>query len=169
MSGPSLRTLLNVARVWQLDFAEIRVLLGLPTTTELQVWSDAARADQALIVEADILLRISAVLGIYRTFRQLEGSEDEGLKWLRSINREIPFSGRAPLELMLAGCEPGLMDVRGYLFAKEHGGGSAPNEVTATSSLIPTPIYLDLISPRVGDLLCRKTGHSISASSALHE
>ncbi len=129
VSGPGLRTLLNVARVWELDVSEIRVLLGLPTAADFQVWSDAARADQPLILEADVLLRISAVLGIYRSLRLLEGTDDEGLKWLRSVNREIPFSGKAPLELMLAGFEPGLMDVRGYLLAKEHGGGSAPNEV----------------------------------------
>ncbi|MEZ2410299.1 hypothetical protein AB6806_26220 [Bosea sp. RCC_152_1] len=33
------------------------------------------------------------------------------------------------MELMLSGFEPGLMDVRGYLLAKEYGGGTAPNEV----------------------------------------
>lgn len=129
MSGSGLRTLLNVARVWELDVSEIRVLLGLPTATGFQVWSDAARADQALIVEADVLLRISAVLGIYRSLRMLEGTDAEGLNWLRSINREIPLSGRAPLELMLTGFEPGLMDVRGYWLAKEQGGGTAPNEI----------------------------------------
>lgn len=129
VSGPGLRTLLNVAHVWELDFAEIRMLLGLPTAAEFQVWYDAARANQPLVLESEVLMRISAVLGIYRSLHLLEGTDDEGLKWLRSVNREIPFSGKAPLELMLAGFEPGLMDVRGYLLAKEHGGGSAPNEV----------------------------------------
>lgn len=79
VSGPGLRTLLNVARVWELDVSEIRVLLGLPTAAEFLVWSDAARTDQPLILEADVLLRISAVLGIYSSLRRLEGPEDEGL------------------------------------------------------------------------------------------
>lgn len=90
---------------------------------------DAARANQPLTLETDVLLRISAVLGIYKSLRLLEGADDEGLKWLRSVNREIPFDGRAPIELMLSGFEPGLMDVRGYLLAREHGNGSAPNEM----------------------------------------
>lgn len=37
LSGPGLRTLLNVARVWELDFAEIRMLMGVPTAAEYQV------------------------------------------------------------------------------------------------------------------------------------
>lgn len=129
VSGPGLRTLLNVARAWELDVAEIRMLLGLPSAAEFQVWSDAACASQPLILETDVLLRISAVLGIYKSLRLLEGTDDEGFKWLRSVNREIPFSGKAPMELMLSGFEPGLMDVRGFLLAKERGGGTAPNEV----------------------------------------
>lgn len=128
VSGPGLRTFLNVMRVWELDFAEVRALLGLPTSGEFQAWCDAARANEPLTLDTDVLLRISAVLGIYKSLRLLHGTDDESLKWLRGVNRERPFDGKAPMELMLSGFEPGLMDVRGYLLAKEQGSGTAPNE-----------------------------------------
>lgn len=128
VSGAVLRTFLNIARVWKLDFGEVRGLLGMPAAAECQAWQDAARAEEPLTLETDVLLRISAVLGIYQSLRPLYGADDQGMKWLRGIHRGKPFNGKAPMELMLSGFEPGLMDVRGYLLAKEHGVGAAPNE-----------------------------------------
>lgn len=129
VSGAVLRTFLNIARVWKLDFGEVRGLLGMPAAAEFQTWQDAARAEQPLTLETDVLLRISAVLGIYRSLRLLYGSEEQGLEWLRGVQRGRPFNGRAPLDIMLSGFEPGLMDVRGYLLALEHGAAPGPNEV----------------------------------------
>lgn len=128
LSGAVMRTFLNIARVWELDFVEVRKILGMPAAAEFQAWCDAARAEGPLTLETDVLLRISAVLGIYKSLRVLYGSERDGLNWLRGINRGRLFSGKAPIDLMLAGFEPGLMDVRGYLLAKEHGAGEPPNE-----------------------------------------
>jgi hypothetical protein len=128
VSGAAMRTFLNIARVWELDFAAVRTLLGVPAATEFQIWYDAARAEEPLTLETDVLLRISAVLGIYQSLRVLYGSERDGLNWLRGVKRGGPFSGKAPIELMLSGFDPGLMDVRRYLLAKEHGAGEAPNE-----------------------------------------
>lgn len=129
VSGAALRTFLNIARVWELDFAAVRMLLGMPAAAEFQVWYDAARAEEPLTLETDVLLRISAVLGIYQSLRVLYGSERDGLVWLRDCNRGISFCGKSPIEVMLSGFDPGLMDVRGYLLAKEHGGGEPPNEI----------------------------------------
>ena len=129
VSGAAMRTFLNIARVWELDFAAVRTLLGMPAAVQFQAWYDAARAEEPLTLETDVLMRISAVLGIYQSLRVLYGSERDGLAWLRDANRGNPFNGRAPIELMLSGFDPGLMDVRRYLLAKEHGAGEAPNEV----------------------------------------
>lgn len=128
VSGPVFRTFLNIVRVWELDLAEARMLLGTPAATECQAWQDAARAEEPLTLEADVLLRISAVIGIYQSLRLLYGADDQGVGWLRGINRGKPFNGKAPMELMLSGFAPGLMDVRGYLLAQQHGAGEAPNE-----------------------------------------
>lgn len=128
VSGAAMRTFLNIVRVWELDFAAVRTLLGTPAAAQFQAWYDAAGAGEPLTLETDVLLRISAVLGIYKSLRVLYGSERDGLNWLRGDNRGSLFNGKAPIELMLSGFEPGLMDVRGYLLAQEHGAGTAPNE-----------------------------------------
>ncbi|WP_199084334.1 hypothetical protein [Bosea sp. ASV33] len=127
VSGPGLRTLLIVARVAR--YCRDPNASGYAHIGGISDLSDAARADEPLTLETDVLLRISAVLGIYRSLPLLEGTDGEGLKWLRGINRYNAFNGKAPMELMLSGFEPELMDVRGYLLAKEYGGGTAPNEV----------------------------------------
>lgn len=129
VSGPAMRTFLNIARSWELDFAAVRVLLGMPAAAEFQAWYDAARAEEPLTLETGVLLRISAVLGIYRSLRVLYGPDGHGVDWIRGDNRGSPFNGKAPIELMLSGFDPGLMDVRRYLLAKESGVGEAPNEI----------------------------------------
>lgn len=129
LSGPGLRTFLNIARVWNLELTEVQQLLGMPAAEEFQSWCDLAKSHNPLTLTTDILLRISAVLGIYQSLRIICGSEEEGRQWLQGPSRGNLFNGRSPLELMLSGFEPGLMDVRGYLLAQEQGAGTAPNEV----------------------------------------
>lgn len=128
VSGAVLRTFLNIATALELDLGEARGFLGMPAAAEFRSWQDAARAEEPLMLETDVVLRISAVLGIYKSLRVLYRTEEQGLDWLRSSNHGSQFNGRALIELMLSGFEPGLMDVRRYLLAKEHGAGEAPNE-----------------------------------------
>jgi hypothetical protein len=129
VSGPVLRTFLNIARVWNLDEEGHRQLLGKPQEGEFKLWREAAENHQALTLSMDVLLRISAVLGIYKSLRIIHQSEEEGREWLGRANRGAPFDGRSPMELMLSGFEPGLMDVRAYLLAQEQWPSAAPNEV----------------------------------------
>ena len=121
LSGPGLRPFLNIARVWTLELTEVQQLLGMPAAEEFQSWCDLAKSHNPLTLTTDILLRISAVLGIYQSLRIICGSEEEGRQWLQGPSRGNLFNGRSPLELMLSGFEPGLMDVRGYLLAQEQG------------------------------------------------
>lgn len=102
-----MRTFLNIARVWELDVAEVRKLLGMPAVAEFQAWQSAARTEGPLTLEMDVLMRISAVLGIYRSLSLLHGTEEQGRNCLRGVNRGTLFNGKAPIELMLSGFEPG--------------------------------------------------------------
>ncbi|MEZ2410298.1 hypothetical protein AB6806_26215 [Bosea sp. RCC_152_1] len=94
VSGPGLRTLFNVAPVWELDVAEIRTLLGMPTSDAFQTRSDAARADEPLTLETDVLLRISAVLGIFKSLRLLEETNDESSNGSEASMVKTPSMGK---------------------------------------------------------------------------
>lgn len=128
VSGPVLRTFLNIARVWSLSEDDRHQLLGTPHEDEFRQWREAAENHQPLTLSMDVLLRISAVLGIYKSLRIIHQSEEEGREWLGRARRGAPFDGRSPMEMMLLGFEPGLMDVRGYLLAQEQWPSAAPND-----------------------------------------
>lgn len=61
LSGPGLRTFYRIARRWRLT-EEAYVLLGRPDAAALRRWQEGQTADGP----ADVLLRISYVLGIHK-------------------------------------------------------------------------------------------------------
>lgn len=95
LSGPGLRTFLNIASEWRLTPEETRAILGNPPDFEAS--QDAARSNRPLQLSNEMLLTISAVLGIYRA---LEPIVDAG-EWLRSPNTSL--GGHTPLQLMQRG------------------------------------------------------------------
>lgn len=131
VSAPVLRTFLNIADRWGLPPSEQVALLGCDQR-QLDEWSRTARSHGPLVLETAVLMRISAVLGVFLELRQLFKSADEERLWLSQEHQRPPFSGRAPLEL-LRGSLDDQLDVR--LYAMGIGRGRVlPNEVDAELS-----------------------------------
>jgi hypothetical protein len=128
LSGPGLRTFLNVALRLRLSEEEQVQLLRALSVEELRHWAEAAQAQQSLMLETDVLMRISAVLGLFGDLRQIIVTVDEEHRWLRGNNNAAPFLGRAPIEVLLNGTLENLLDVRRYVLALGQGY-HAPNEV----------------------------------------
>lgn len=127
LSGPGLRTFLNVALRWQLSEEEQVRLLRASSVNELRHWAEAAQAQQSLTLETDVLMRISALLGLFGDLRQIIATADEERRWLRGKNNAAPFLGRAPIEILLNGALENLLDVRRHVLALGQGY-HAPNE-----------------------------------------
>lgn len=127
LSGPGLRTFLNVALRWRLSEEELVQLLRTSSEDELRHWAEAAQAQQSLTLETEVLMRISAVLGLFGDLRQIIATADEEHRWLRGKNNAAPFLGRAPIEVLLNGTLENLLDVRRYVLALGQGY-HAPNE-----------------------------------------
>src|SRR5690606_29736530 len=115
LSGPGLRTFLNIADPGGLSEAERLRVLGLPGRSTYHGWAAKARAGQDLLLPVDVMLRISAILGIHKSLRILFGNRHEAVSWLRGPHTGPLFGGQPPMALITSGTQDGIMLVRRYL------------------------------------------------------
>ena len=128
LSGAGLRAFQNIAQAWNLSERERLSVLGFPSRSTYHNWVGKAERERTLTLPADTLLRISAVLGIYKALRILFGDEDAGGVWLRAPNSAPCFGGQPPIDLITGGTQDGIMLVRRYLDAWRGGVFAAPVE-----------------------------------------
>jgi len=126
MSGPGLRTFNAIADQWKLTEAERMRVLGQPGRSTYFGWLAKARGGIDLTLPVDVLLRISAVLGIHKALKIVFQTDAEANRWLTTSNDGPLFGGQPPLALITAGTQDGLMLVRRHLDAWRGGLFSAP-------------------------------------------
>lgn len=131
LGAPALRTFLAIADLWGLREEERRLMLGLPSRSTYHNWAKQAREHGEFTLDVDVLLRLSAVLGIHQALGVLHGSDTEAVAWLRGPQDGGIFGGRPPLELMTSGTQDGLMAVRRFLDAARGGLYMQPNSIDA--------------------------------------
>jgi hypothetical protein len=121
LGAPGLRTFLAIADLWGLGEDQRLRVLGMPSRSTYYGWVKAAREHRDVTLDVDVLLRISAVLGVYQALRVLNDTEAAGLAWLHTPHAAPLFGGRPPLELMTNGTQDGLILVRRFLDAARGG------------------------------------------------
>jgi uncharacterized protein (DUF2384 family) len=126
LSGPGLRTFLNIADEWQLSEQERLRVLGFPPRSTFHGWAVKVRQKINITLSADELTRISAVFGIYKALRIIFPRDEDAARWLRSPNSGPVFGGQAPLALITSGTQDALMLVRRHLDAWRGGAFAAP-------------------------------------------
>jgi hypothetical protein len=130
VNGPGLRTFLKLALRWDLTEAEQVRILRAPSAEQLRVWRNVSFTNDALILPIDLLMRISAVIGLFGDLQQITATVEEERRWLRGRNTTGPFRGRVPIEILRDGTLENMLDVRRYVLAIGLGGhGHVPNEV----------------------------------------
>ena len=129
MSGPGLRTFLAICDLWGLTDEERRLVLGLPSRSTFYNWVKAVREHRDIVLDVDVLTRISAVLGIHQALGILYADEREAVAWLRGPHRATVFGGAPPLALIVSGTQDGLMSVRRFLDAARGGLYMEPNDI----------------------------------------
>ncbi len=131
LSGPGLRSFLAIADLWGLTEEQRLLVMGLPARSTYYSWTKTVREHGTVTLGVDVLLRISAVLGIHQALGILFPSEQAGIDWLRTPHRATVFGGRPPLALIVSGTQDGLLTVRRFLDAARGGVYMAPNEIDA--------------------------------------
>lgn len=129
LSGPGLRTFITLANLWGLNEEQRRKILGYPARSTYQNWVKTVQEHRDLTLDYDVLIRISAVLGIYQALRILFDTEEEGVEWVRDPHKATIFGGRPPLDLITSGRQDAILTVRRFLDAARGGLYMEPNEI----------------------------------------
>jgi len=121
LSAPALRTFLAIAALWGLNEEQQRLILGYPSRSAFYNWSKRVREHADITLDADVLMRISAVFGIHQGLGVLFSNEHEGVAWLRRPHDTVVFGGQPPLSLITNGTQDGLRTVRRFVDAARGG------------------------------------------------
>lgn len=143
LSGPALRTFLNIAEEWRLSEAERLRVLGLPSRSTFHGWVAKARKGAAITLSVDELIRLSLVLGIYKALKIVFARPEDAERWLRAPNSGPAFGGHAPLQLITSGTQDALTMVRWHLDAWRGGVFATP--VPGFDDVIPPITDSDLV------------------------
>lgn len=114
LSGPAIRTFLNVTEAWRLSVNERRGLLGWPAPSTYHKY----KAGDVGTLAYDVLTRISLVIGVYKALHVLYPETGLADRWVKLPNSNPLFGGQPALTLMVDGGIDGLYRVRRLLDAR---------------------------------------------------
>ncbi|WP_019954990.1 antitoxin Xre-like helix-turn-helix domain-containing protein [Yoonia vestfoldensis] len=112
----ALKAYARIAAAWSLSLRDAAALADLSDST----WKRARKPGFAGDLTHDQMLRLSALVGIYKSLQLYFGAPiaDE---WVRLPNRGPEFDGARPVDAMIAGGLPKILRVRGYVDALRGG------------------------------------------------
>lgn len=110
-----MRAAFNLFRLWNVNDAQARVLLGQPSPSTFYRW----KRGEIGTVPRDTIWRLGDLMGIHKALRYMFVEPERAHAWIGKPNEA--FGGRSALDRMLAGAPSDLTAVRSYLDA-ERGG-----------------------------------------------
>ncbi|MHC8509475.1 MAG: antitoxin Xre/MbcA/ParS toxin-binding domain-containing protein [Rhodospirillales bacterium] len=128
LSAPGFRAFLNIAAAWKLSEREKLAALGEPGRSTFYKWAHDAAENKPMRLSIDVLMRISAVLGVHKALQVLFLTPEEGAAWLKTPNAGAPFGGGRPIGLLFTGRQDDMLLLRRYLDARRGGLFAAPTE-----------------------------------------
>jgi hypothetical protein len=117
LSESAIRVFINIVEKWNLTEAQARGLLGGVASSTFHAWKTKPKGKQ---LDQDTLTRISLTIGIYKALN-IYFNKPLADRWIRLGNRGPLFAGQSPLDYMLHGGQPGMIDVRRTLDAWRGG------------------------------------------------
>ncbi len=117
LSPVAMKAFRTLAEQWGLTLAEAAGLLGVSQRTWERMKSGAG---ERAALSQDQLTRISAVVGVYKGLHLLfaDGMAD---RWPRLRNKAPLFDGLTPIDAMIEGGIPRMLEVRRYVDAVRGG------------------------------------------------
>jgi hypothetical protein len=117
LSPSALKVFFNMIERWNVRDEDARQLLGGVTNGP---YYEMKKNPEGRVLDADKLLRISYLVGIFKALNILHGSKlaDE---WVRLPNTNRIFGGSTPLAYMMKGGVPAMQMVRRLLDARRGG------------------------------------------------
>jgi len=109
--------MVRLAEIWRLTGPEICALLG---DVSERTWSRMKKGEWSGTLSQDTLTRISVLLGLFKGLRLLF-SQTLSDEWVRLPNKGQLYGGRRPLDVMIEGGIPRMMEVRRHIDALRGG------------------------------------------------
>ena len=109
--------MVRLAALWRLSGAEICALMG---DISERTWFRMKKGAWAGALSQDALTRVSALIGIFKGLRLLF-SEPLSNEWVRLPNKGPLYGGRRPLDAMIEGGIPVMLEVRRHIDALRGG------------------------------------------------
>src|ERR1700760_2661981 len=117
LSASALKGFFNIMERWQVRGEDARGLLGGVSNGP---YYDLKRAPAAKVLDADRLLRVSYLIGIFKALHILH-SRALADQWIQLPNTHRLFAGEMPLTYLVRGGLPALQNVRRLLDARRGG------------------------------------------------
>jgi uncharacterized protein (DUF2384 family) len=116
LSGTAVKAFRNLSARWGLSNPDSASLLGVSQST----WERMKRGDRDEPLSQDQLTRISALVGIFKGLHLLFAGEPAD-KWPRLVNKGPLFENVRPIDAMIKGGIPRMLEVRRYIDAVRGG------------------------------------------------
>jgi len=116
LSPVAIKAMKEIATRWHLRGHETAVLLGVSPST----WDRMAAGKWEQSLSQDQLTRVSALVGVFKGLHILF-ADDMADRWARLRNRGPLFDNRTPIEAMIEGGIPAMVDVRRHVDALRGG------------------------------------------------
>lgn len=116
LSATAAKAFARLAGHWSLSNAEAAALLGVSQST----WERLKRGGRNEPLSQDQLTRVSALVGTFKALHLLF-ADDMADRWPRLPNKGPLFENRRPIDAMIEGGIPRMLDVRRYVDAVRGG------------------------------------------------
>ena len=116
MASVALKAFDRIATRWDLTIAQAAALADMSEST----WKRARKPANSVDLTHDQLLRLSAIIGIYKSL-ELYFGEEIARTWPALANLGPLFHGATPIETMIDQGLPQFLQVRNYLDALRGG------------------------------------------------
>ena len=115
LSEVAIKAFLALGKAWNLSNAEASALLGVSAST-----LDRVKRGYRPTLSQDQLTRVSALVGVYKGLHLLFVDETAD-EWARRPNRGPLFDRETPIQAMIEGGIPRMLEVRRYVDAVRGG------------------------------------------------
>jgi uncharacterized protein (DUF2384 family) len=116
LSPVAIKAMKRIADHWHLRGQESAALLGVSAST----WDRMAAGKWDQSLSQDQLTRVSAVVGVFKGLHLLF-ADDMADRWARLRNKGPLFENRTPIDAMIEGGIPTMLDVRRHVDALRGG------------------------------------------------
>ena len=116
LTPTAIRAMKRVAAHWRLKGQEASALLGVSPST----WDRMSAGRWESSLSQDQLTRVSAVVGVFKGLHLLF-ADSMSDRWVRLRNKGPLFGDRTPIDVMIEGGIPAMLDVRRHVDALRGG------------------------------------------------